>query len=76
MDAFLDETSYKFDKVSKLFQSIAEISIEIYNHVTLIMIQNVHNKYKNTTWNIHQLVVDGGVAQNDFILQSIADLTG
>ena len=72
MDAFLDETSYKFDKVSKLFQSIAEI----YNHVTLIVIQNVHNKYKNTTRNIHQLVVDGGVAQNDFILQSIADLTG
>jgi len=36
VDAFLDETSYKFDK----------------------------------------LVVDGGVAQNDFILQSIADLTG
>ena len=23
-----------------------------------------------------QLVVDGGVAQNDFILQQIADLTG
>ena len=76
MDAFLDETSYKFDKVSKLFQSIAEISIDIYNHVTLIAIQNVHNKYINTTQNIHQLVVDGGVAQNDFILQSIADLTG
>jgi len=36
VDAFLDETSYKFDK----------------------------------------LVVDGGVAQNDFILQQIADLTG
>ena len=76
MDAFLDETSYKFDKVSKLFHSIAEISIDIYNHVTLIAIQNVHNKYTNTTRNIHQLVVDGGVAQNDFILQSIADLTG
>ena len=76
MDAFLDETSYKFDKVSKLFQSIAEISIDIYNHVTLIAIQNVHNKCTNATQNIHQLVVDGGVAQNDFILQSIADLTG
>ena len=48
MDAFLDETSYKFDQVSKLFQSIAEISIEIYNHVALIAIQNVHNKYTNT----------------------------
>merc|ERR1719278_614746 len=36
VDAFLDETNYKFDK----------------------------------------LVVDGGVAQNDFILQQIADLTG
>ena len=76
MDAFLDETSYKFDKVSKLFHSIAEISIDIYNHMILIVIQKFTTNTQIQTRNIHQLVVDGGVAQNDFILQSIADLTG